>query len=367
MKIHNFLFIICFSIVLKLFAQNPYVDIQQYPKETISKNKVYKITAWEYTQEESIEGVLDTTVIDPFKQSVEVFDSLGRLVSKENFWPYSDEEPLKRVFKYDSLDNIILYEEYIGEELTVKEVFTYDSFNNLKTWSAEQIRKRQKYFEETIHYDSLNYPIQISVKLGKKTVANQHIDYVYNINQKPILEICRDDKKRLVDSVFYKYPKESDTLYIKNVYEGEKKNLVRIQSFVNRLDGTELYRNEEYVDNKFIGVTYHFFEKEKGLVKERSIHHYPQLNFTKNYIFNELNLIHQKIVLKNTENPVSIVKYNILRFGEVEPKEEEVKKDFQEEDKKRKEKSKVKEEEKVEEPKEEVKKKKIKKKRNKKK
>ena len=60
-----------------------------------------------------------------------------------------------------------------------------------------------------------------------------------------------------------------------------------------------MYRNEEYVDNKFIGVTYHFLQKDKGLVKERSIHHYPQLNFTKNYIFNEFNLIHQKIVLKN--------------------------------------------------------------------
>lgn len=340
MKIYYFLYLIIsfFFISNKLFAQNPYADIQQYPKETIAKNKVYKITAWEYVQEETIEQVLDTTVIDPFKQSVEIFDTLGRLVSKENFWPYSDEEPLKRIFQYDSLDNISSYEEYIGKELVSKEIFTYDSVNNLKTWSAEKIKKRQKYFQEIINYDSLNNPTQITVQLGKKIVANQYIDYVYNIYKKPILEICRDDKQHLVDSVFYKYPKESDTLYIKSIYEGKDKKLVRIQSFINRLDGTELYRNEEYVDNKFIGVTYHFFEKDKGLVKERSIHHYPQLNFTKNYIFNEFNLIHQKIVLKNKQNPVSIIKYKILRFGEVELEEEEVKKQFHEEVKKKRQK-----------------------------
>lgn len=339
MKIYYFLYLIISLLFIsnKLFAQNPYADIQQYPKETIAKNKVYKITAWEYVQEETIE-VLDTTAIDPFKQSVEIFDTLGRLVLKENFWPYSDEEPLKRIFQYDSLNNISSYEEYIGKELVSKEIFTYDSVNNLKTWSAEKIKKRQKYFQEIINYDSLNNPTQITVQLGKKIVVNQYIDYVYNIYKKPILEICRDDKQRLVDSVFYKYPKDSDTLYIKNIYEGKNKKLVRIQCFINRLDGTELYRNEEYVDNKFIGVTYHFLQKDKGLVKERSIHHYPQLNFTKNYIFNEFNLIHQKIVLKNKENPVSIIKYKLLRFGEVELEEEEVKKQFHEEFKKKRQK-----------------------------
>ncbi len=296
-----------------LYGQSPYDEIQKFPKEVILEHGIMKIIGWEYAVNDTVTTV-DTTNIKPFKQTEEIYDTNGRLVSKENFWPYSDEEPLKRLFYYDEQDRIIKYEEYHGLKLGVTEQFTYDEKNNMETWLAEfsKRKKRNKNFLETVEYDSLSSPVKMSVKIGRKVRLEHDIENTYNDNNQRITEVCRDNKKRLVDSVAYTYPEESDTVYVKKIYQGKAKKLFMVQAYIDKSDGTEVYRNEEYLHNKFMGVKYYILNKNKGMIQERSIHHYPELNFTKVYIYDELNLIKEKQVYKNKENPVAIIKYEII-------------------------------------------------------
>lgn len=311
LRFNLFSFILGLFIISNTYAQSPYDEIQKFPKEIIVEHGISKIIGWEYAVNDTI-AEIDTTTIKPFKQTEEIYDSLGRLVSKENFWPYSDDDPLKRLFFYDDQNRIVKYQEFYGLSLSVTETFFYDKNNNLQSWSASFEKKKKRNFLEIVAYDSLSSPVKMSVKVGKKLKAEHYIENTYNDDQQRILEICHDNKKHLVDSVTYVYPQESDTVYIKKIYEGKHKYLIALQAYIDRTDGTQLYRNEEYLHNKFMGVTYHIFDKTKGMIKERSIHHYPELNFTKKYIYDDLNLIKEKQVFKNKKHPVALVKYEII-------------------------------------------------------
>ena len=59
-----------------------------------------------------------------------------------------------------------------------------------------------------------------------------------------------------------------------------------------------------------MGVYSRMYDALGNLLKERNIHHYTNLNYTKNYLYNKDGLLIEKQVFKDTFKPTHIVLYS---------------------------------------------------------
>ena len=296
-------FILILFLPVAVFSQSQPNKVDQIqPKEILAELKVKTRTGLEYEYTDStLYSNLQTLSSDT--QSFSSYSNRGLLIKKYNFWSYSSSGTLKKDYDYDDKERLRSIRQTIGDSLVRNDHFIYSEDGTLLDWTI--IQGKNKY-NQKYQYNRKNKPsiIKISDRTGN-TVRKDSILYVFDKKGRPIKEWSFDIKSKLADSLIYVYGE--DTL--------SKKILLidhQIASIYYKIKfGKFLFnRVEEYIDGHFMGVYYRMYDRKGNLLKERNIHHYTNLNYTKDYLYNKEGLLIEKQIFKDTYKPTHVVLFN---------------------------------------------------------
>ena len=285
-------FILILLLPLAIFSQSqPNKVDQTQPKDILAELKVKTRTGLEYQYTDStfyqhIEELIPDT------QSVSWYTTKGFLSEKHNYWNYSSAGTFKKSFAYDPIR---------------KETFFYSEPGTLIDWTI--VEGKNKYKQE-YQYNKHNKPSIIKVTNSKKRmVRKDSIMYVFDKKGRPMKEWSYDINGKLADSLLYIYGQ--DTLSKKILLID---NQIAFIYYKIKFGSFYFDRVEEYVENHFMGVHYKMYDKKGNLLKERNIHHYTNLNYTKNYIYSDKGLLVEKQIFKDTYKPTHLVLYNYTYY-----------------------------------------------------
>jgi len=296
-------FILILFLPLAIFSQShPNIIDQIQPKEILSSLNVKARVGLEYVYTDST----FYTHIDHIKvdtQSFSTYSNAGLLTKKYNFWSYSSAGTLKKTYEYDTQNRLLSARESVGDSLVRQQHFLYSEHGTLLDWSI--IHGKNK-FNQAYQYNEQGKPSLIKVTDSKgELVRRDSILYVFDDKGRPVKEWSFNIKNKLADSLSYVYGE--DTLSKKMLIIDNQLSFIyyKIKFGVFVFD-----RVEEYIDGHFMGVYYRMYDKKGNLLKERNIHHYSNLNYTKNYIYGNKGLLMEKQVFKDTYKPTHIVMYS---------------------------------------------------------
>jgi hypothetical protein len=302
------IYTLIFTLVLtKGFSQiMPYKDLFFWNKEDLAKNRVQKIEAYEFEYfKDSI--IADSNINKGLLQVEEIYDSLGRIVSKTNFYSYSDVEYIKRSLGYNPDGTVNTYLQFSKDSLIQTEFYLWQN-HLLKEWKILMIKDGEKHhFDKEIKYNTLNQPILEILKHEKKTVQS---DSIKNYQYKNLsIRVRKNAKtKEVLDSIVT-FPLDGDTVYKKEIY----KNKLLVYKEVHWIkDNETTQRIEEYEDGIFHKVYYRRLSNGR-IIFEKQIHVVPNLNFDKLYYYDGKGMPVKKEVYHNQSAPTSVVYYKITK------------------------------------------------------
>ncbi len=287
----------------------PFDRLQIWSKDMISNHKIKSITGYEFHYSTNL-NVADSMLKAGTKSSFEKYDEEGRIVERIVYNTYADSESKRKLYTYDSLSNVVKYQQYSGDSLERTENLKYNELNNVTNWHVDFEDENFGDFLKEIKYTKPDIPISASIKHKEEVIASDSIHTYYDVYGRVVLELTYDDQKSLKDSVIYKYGLH-DTIFSKKIYTyGELtfKNYL-IESFKRYY-----YRTEEFTHNRFIGVTYKTFNKHGNLVRDKQIHHFPEMNYDIKYSYSDKQEPVKKEVFKNKMEPDIIVFYKLEHF-----------------------------------------------------
>lgn len=294
--------LILFLPVLAFPQGQPNKVVQIQSKETLASLKVKKKAGieYEYTDTSFYSRINE---VKGDTQSLSLYSVSGLLVKKENHFNYTSGGVLRRTYDYDQSDRMLSTRELIGDSLVKEQQFVYSPGGTLLDWSIVQGKNK---FNQEYYYDAHGNPSVIKVKDKKnKLVRRDSILYVYDKKGRPLKEWSYNIKGKLADSLTYEYG--DDTLSKKMLIIDDQLSFI----YYKIKFGTFLFdRIEEYTEGHFMGVYSRMYDKEGNLLKERNIHHYTNLNYTKNYLYNKDGLLVEKQVFEDTFEPTKIVLYD---------------------------------------------------------
>jgi hypothetical protein len=295
-------FILILFLPIAIFGQNQPNKVDQVqPKEILSDLKVRSRVGMEYEYTDSsfysqIEKLKSDT------QSVSTYSTIGLLLNKSNYWSYASSGTLKKSYEYDSKERLQSAREMIGDSLVREEQFLYSEHGTLLDWTI--VQGKNKYSQEYF-YNKEGHTSLIKVKDKKRSlVRRDSILYQFDNQGRPVKEWSFDIKDKLADSLTYVYG--DDTLSKKMLIIDDQLSFIYYQI---KFGAFVFDRVEEYTEGHFMGVYYRMYDKNGNLLKERNIHHYTNLNYTKNYLYNKEGLLIEKQVFKDTYEPTHVVLY----------------------------------------------------------
>lgn len=292
---------------LLIWGQNlPYQDMSFWRTEMIQAHKVTSIASYEFPfQPDSI--VPDSLINTGIQQTLEEFDSLGRIIAKTNFFTFSDQQYAKRLLTYSDEGLVKSYFHYSQTELVRAELYHWEN-GLLDNWIItvnEPEMRTPKVFSKEIKRDINGTDRMILVKEGRKIVMADSLSHL----QKPwgnvtLIKPVRGIKVR--DSIVQYHPK-GDTVFKKMIYhQGQLEYAETHWHYAGEFNK----KVAEYQEGQFYRAYYRRF-KDGRLIREKQIHQLPNLNFTKIYSYNHLGLPLKKEIYRNTELPISVVYYRI--------------------------------------------------------
>lgn len=315
MKLSIFLLFSFFSIIIG-FSQPQLDDFQQFSREVIRKQKVKKITAYEkeylkpfYDYQAII--IPDSAMLAEINykgevQSIETFDTLGRIIQKENFWKYSDLGNVKYHYVWDLNDRIQMIEYYKDSTLQVKEEFFYDLFGSMVLWKVRVFEQNMILFKK-YENDKKGNPIRINIFIGQDKIRQDSVSYTYDHLDRIIKELGFDQYGHNIDSIAYSY-KSGDTLALTEFFvSGKRDKTILVKE--NKLYKT--HKKVQFSDGDFMGTSYDIYDKKGNISKEKNIHHYSQLNYEKKYTYSPKGIPLLKKVYKNGEDPETLVTFEV--------------------------------------------------------
>lgn len=296
-------FILILFLPLVSFSQSEPNKVDQIQTtETLSNLRVMSRTGLEYEYTDST-FYLQINKLKSDTQSYCTYNTDGLLTKKLNYWSYSSASTLKKSYKYNKKKTLLSSREMIGDSLVREDQFLYSPHGTLLNWSIVQGKKK---YEQEYGYNKHGKPSLIKVTNNKrKVVRRDSILYTFDKKGRPLKEWSFDITNKLSDSLTYVYGE--DTLSKKMLIIDDQLAFIyyKIKFGVFLFD-----RVEEYVEGHFMGVYYRMYDKRRNLLKERNIHHYTNLNYTKNYLYNQEGLLIEKQVFKDTYHPTHVVLYN---------------------------------------------------------
>lgn len=316
----SILFIFISSFFFSI-AQPTLSDLQKFKPENIKKNNIKSITTYEkgydkpYYDYKSIIIPDSTTLAESLKlgirQSLEEYDTLGRIIHRKNYFEYSDAGLVSQKYVWTSNHNINIIEHYKDSTLERKEEFFYDMVGNMILWKVSVYAESFILFKKYEH-NKQGDPVKIKIFIGNDLVRSDSIAYTYNLQGKIINERGFDMYKANMDSIAYSH-NQGDTLFIQEIFIRGKRDKTNLHK-QNRLYTTR--KLTSFSDGDFMGSNYSIFNKEGNIAKEKSIHHYSQLNYTKEYIYNHKGIPMLKRIYKNKKEPDVLVNFNIDFYKE---------------------------------------------------
>lgn len=295
-------FILILFLPIAVFGQNQPNKVDQIqPKEVLSSLRVKARIGLEYEYTDST-FYSQMSQLKSDTQSISKYSKHGLLTQKNNYWSYSSAGVLKKSYSYDQKNRLQSAREMIGDSLVREEQFIYSEHGTLLDWTI--VQGKNKYSQEYF-YNKEGCPSLIKVKDQKrKLVRRDSILYEFDGEGRPIKEWSFDIKNKLADSLTYEYGK--DTLSKKMLIIDDQLSFI----YYKIKFGAFIFdRVEEYTEGHFMGVYYRMYDRKGNLLKERNIHHYTNLNYTKNYLYNKDGLLIEKQVFKDTYEPTHVVMY----------------------------------------------------------
>ena len=235
-------------------------------------------------------------------QSIVIFDAAGRTLKKLNKWNYTTSGDLIQSYEYDQNGLMLAKREQIGDSILQKDQFVYSPGGTLLDWNITQ---GKKHYNQEYKYNNEGFPTIIEVNHKKKTIRKDSILYIFDEQNRPIKEWSYNLQGKIADSLLYSYGE--DTLYRKILIIDKELSFIYYKI---KFGNYTFDRVEEYTEGHFMGVYSRMYASNGNLLKERNIHHYTNLNYTKNYIYNKDGLLIEKQVFKDTFQPTHIVLYN---------------------------------------------------------
>jgi len=193
----------------------PYRDLFFWNKEEIAKNSIQKIQAYEFEYfSDSI--IADSNISKGLLQTEEIYDSLGRIVSKTNFYPYSDLGSIKRILVYNPEGAVHSFLQFTRDSLTQSEFYVWQN-QLLKEWKITMIKNGEKLqFEKETRYNVQNQPVFEQLKHEKKVIQADSI-HTYPYKNANVRVRKNAKTKEVLDSIIT-YPIDGDTVYKKEIY-----------------------------------------------------------------------------------------------------------------------------------------------------
>lgn len=319
--------ILCFCFIIFLlnsgYSQPKITDLQQFAPDIIRQNGIRKITAYEKDYEKPYYDykmiiIPDSAMLAEEKnfgvrQSLEIYDTLGRMIQKENFWSYSDLGHIKKVYVYDANYKINAIEHYKDSTLERKEEFMYDMVGHMVLWKVTLFEQGIILFKQ-YQNDKQGNPMRIKIFMGKELIRKDSIAYTYDNQNRVITEKGYDKYNLNMDSISYKHT-DGDTIMLQEIFIGGKRDKTNLQK-QNKLYKT--FKRTAYSDGDFMGTTYAIFDKKGNISKEKSIHHYAQLNFEKKYYYTPEGIPKRKKIYKNSTVPAIVVTFDVEFFDDIQ-------------------------------------------------
>lgn len=312
----SYILLILVSTNLLTIAQPTLTDLQKFSPENIKKNKIKSITTYEkgynkpYYDYNSIiipdSATLAESLQLGIRQSLEEYDTLGRIIHRKNYFEYSDAGLISQKYIWNESHNINVIEHYKDSTLERKEEFFYDMVGNMILWKVSVYAESFVLFKKYEH-NQQGDPVKIKIFIGKDLVRADSIAYTYDVQGNIINERGFDMYKANMDSIAYSH-QQGDTLFIQEIFIRGKRDKTNLHK-QNRLYTTR--KLTSFSDGDFMGSNYSIFNNEGNIAKEKSIHHYSQLNYTKEYIYNHKGIPILKRIYKNKEEPEVLVNFNI--------------------------------------------------------
>ena len=311
-----FLFILISALLTPSIAQPLLTDLQKFSPETIKKNHIKQITSYEKPYNKPFYDynaiiIPDTIMLAEVgelgvRQSLEEYDTLGRIIHRKNYWEYSDAGLVSQKYLWDTQHKINTIEHYKDSVLERKEEFFYDMVGNMILWKVAVYAESFILFKK---YENNKYghPVKIKIFIGQDLVRADSIAYTYDNQGRITKERGFDMYKSNMDSISYIYHM-GDTTFLQEIFVGGKRDKTNLHKTNNIY---ETKKRTSFSDGDFMGSSYSIFNKEGNITKEKSIHHYSQLNYTKEYIYSPNHVPLVKRIYKNKEEPDVLVTFDI--------------------------------------------------------
>lgn len=314
--IKHSLTILFFGLFYSIFAQPLLSDLQKFTPETIKKNKIKSITTYEKNYDKPFYDYKSIIIPDSstlaetnklgVRQSLEEYDTLGRITKRKNFWEYSDAGLVTQNFLWNETHHISAIEHLKDSILERKEEFFYDMVGNMILWKVTVYSENMVLFKKYEH-NIKGEPVKIKIFIGKDLVRSDSIAYKYDVEGNIIEERGFDMYKANMDSIAYAH-NQGDTLFVQEIFVRGKRDKTNLHK-KNRLYTTRKFTT--FSDGDFMGTSYAIYNKSGNISKEKSIHHYSQLNYTKEYIYSHTDLPMLKRIYKNKKDPEVLVNFDI--------------------------------------------------------
>lgn len=313
------LLIFCVSTSFFSLAQPGLSDFQHFSREVLSKQRVKKIIAYEKVYEKPFYDykaiiIPDSAMLAEVSnkgevQSIETFDTLGRIVQKENFWKYSDLGHVKYTYVWDANDRIQVIEYYKDSTLQVKEEFFYDLFGSMVLWKVRVFEQNMILFKK-YENDTKGNPMRINIFIGKDKIRQDSVAYTYDKLDRVVKELGFDQFGHNIDSISYAYKNAAATEPASSEFfvSGKRDKTLLVKE--NKLYKT--YKKIQFSDGDFMGSSYDIYDRKGNIAKEKNIHHYSQLNYEKKYTYTTQGIPLTKKVYKNGEDPEMLVTFEVV-------------------------------------------------------
>lgn len=315
MKIAISLFFLIWVSILG-FSQPILTDFQNFSRYVLSKQRVKKIVSYEKEYEKPFYDYKAIIIPDSamlaevsYKgeiQSIETFDTLGRIIQKENFWKYSDLGNVKYTYLWDANDRIQVIEYYKDSAQQVKEEFFYDIMGSMVLWKVRVFEQNMILFKK-YENDKKGNPVRINIFMGQDRIRQDSVAYSYDKLDRVVKELGFDQHGHKIDSIAYSF-RSGDTLTLTQFFVSGKRDKTQLVS-ENKLFKT--HKKIQFSDEEFMGSTYRIYDKKENIVKEKNIHYYSQLNYEKKYSYSPEGIPLLKQVYKNREEPETLVTFEV--------------------------------------------------------
>ena len=310
--------IFCVTMSFLSFSQPSLSDFQHFSREILSKQKVKRVVAYEKEYEKPFYDykaiiIPDSAMLAELSnkgeiQSIETFDTLGRIVQKENFWKYSDLGNVKYTYVWDANDRIQVIEYYKDSILQVKEEFYYDMLGNMVLWKVRVFEQNMILFKK-YENDKKGNPIRINIFIGQDKIRQDSVAYTYDKLNRVVKELGFDQFGHNIDSISYAYNNANATTAASSEFfvSGKRDKTLLVKE--NKLYKT--HKKIQFSDGDFMGSTYDIYDKKGNISKEKNIHHYSQLNYEKQYFYAPNGIPLLKKVYKNGQDPETLVTFEV--------------------------------------------------------